>query len=273
MKKQDQLSFPHPVVGNSDDAVGNFIPTLTRQNDRTHLHLEITDLDTGNTSLNEAIREKKAAYVVRVECVATVYRESFLTQQNSLRIEIELNRLYRKVDVDVGVVALHDFGEYRPSLPHSDYGDAVFGVEAGDVLAVGDGWTFSLLPAWDPLRAPVASLMRIQRGSEEAGPLVVALDEERIIIRVPSKDYDRYLTRKSDAAPVLHAVIVLPVLAQAIERMHEPEFAGNLWAGRIAQLLERRSIDYSDPLRAAQELLEYPVTRALTRLDKLREDP
>lgn len=271
MRRVQSLSFPHPVLGNRDDVAGSFEPSLTRHGDRKDITLEIRSLETGNASLDSYILRNQARYAIQVECASSGYRESFLSTGPSFDVKIPLERLYRTVEVDVGIVAIDDIIDYRPSGLHPDYEDAQFEIEAGDVLAVGDGWRFSITTEWDPMRAPISSLMRIVRGADENGPMVVDFETERILVKVPEQDFKRYLRRKGDSAALLHAAIVLPVLSAAIERRSREASNGTLWATRLGELLETRQIDDDDALRAAQELLRMPVSRGLECLERMRE--
>lgn len=269
MRQASGLSFPHPVIGNGDDARGSFDPSLTRSNDRRVLNLEVQALETGNEALGRLVEETRAKYVVRVECGATGYREVFSTTGSALSCEVPLEQLHREVEVEAAVIAVETIADYRPSGVHPDYGDAVFEVEPGDVLAVAPGWRLNIAPEWDPLKAPVPSLMRIVKGDETDGPMDVILDNDKILVRVCQTDYERYLIRKGDSSAILHASIVLPVLVHAISKMEDPEFSSRLWAIRLQELFDRSELEADEPVLAAQQLLDSPLSRGLARLEEL----
>ena len=69
---------------------------------------------------------------------------------------------------------------------------------------------------------------------------------------------------------ILHSAIAVPVLAKAISKIEEHETC--LWSGRLGRAMASRGLSREDPLTAAQDLLDDPLTRAFeelnTRLDK-----
>lgn len=270
MKASRNVSFPHPVVGNADDAGGSFDPKVIRSNDRRTLTLDVNDLVTNNEALDRYVADGRAEFITRVVCGNTGFRKTYTTRKRAQRINIPIHELYREVQLELGVIARGDIPDYRPSDPHPDYGESTFPVEAGDILAIALPRQFVLDVQWDPLRAPMQSIMRIVRSDSETGPMVAALEGDKIIVRVSSQDYDRYLTRKNDSAHVLHVSIVLPVLVQAIQRRNDPDYQGLAWRLRLEVLLDRLE-DVEDPLVAAQRLLQLPLDRALKQLESLTE--
>lgn len=272
MKASRNVSFPHPVVGNADDAAGRFDPKVVRSNDRRTLTLDVDELVTHNEALDQYIADGLAEFITRVECGRTGFRKSYLTRKRAHRIKVPIHELYREIEIELGVIAKGDIPDYRPTDPHPDYGVSTFPVEAGDILAIAPPRRFVLDVEWDPLRAPMQSIMRIVRDERETGPMIANLEGEKIIVRVSSQDYDRYSVRKGNSPDVLHAAIVLPVLVQAIIKKDEQEHQECLWSHRLGELLERIGDD-EDPLVAAQLLLQLPLERALKQLDSLSEVP
>jgi hypothetical protein len=272
MKASRNVSFPHPVVGNADDAAGNLAPEVVRSNDRRTLTLNIRELVTHNAALDRCIAEGLAEFVTRVECGSTGFRKSYLTRKRAQQIKVPIHELYREVQIELGVIAKHDIPDYRPTDPHPDYGDSTFPVEAGDILAIAPPRHFVLDVQWDPLRAPMQSIMRIVRDDRDSGPMIAFLENDKIIVRVSSLDYDRYSMCKGNNPDVLHASLVLPVLIQAIQKKDDQDYQGFLWSQRLRDLLGRIEDD-EDPLVAAQQLLRLPLERALKQLESASEVP
>lgn len=276
MRTSVNISFPHPVVGNGDDAAGNFSPKLVRRNDRETLTLQVSELDTENEVLRSLIAEQRAEYVVRVECGASGYRRCFSTKGRSLEIKIQLSELYQEIEVEAGVVATQAIRDYRPASLHLDYGDATFNIEEGDILAVAPGWRLSITTEWDPLRAPVASIMQIVKDVEPEGPADVVLTTNKIQLRVSQNDYEQYLLRKSIAGDLLHATLVFPALVYALSKLEDSERSGDTddisqkkWAIRVRELLKAKDLEDKDPFTAAQYLIDLPISRSFGRLAEL----
>lgn len=154
---------------------------------------------------------------------------------------------------------------------HSDYGAQTFDVQPGELLAITDSFRVELEAEWDPLKAPIQSLMQIEKGQDEPGPLEVNFEMDKIIIRLCADDYDHYNLRKVEAVDLLHAAIVFPVLVAALSKIGAPEYSGQLWNDRLRALLAAKDLPSDEPIRAAQELLKLPVNRGLSCLDQLCE--
>jgi len=270
MKASRNVSFPHPVVGNADDAAGSFDPQVLRSNDRRTLILDVTDLVTNNAALDRYIAEGRAEFITRVECANTGFRKTYATKKRAQQIKIPIHELYRDVQIELGAIAKDDIPDYRPTDPHPDYGGSTFPVEAGDILAIAPPRQILVDRQWDPLRAPMQSIMRIVRDERETGPMIASLEGDKIMVYVSSTDYDRYSKRKGDSAHVLHVSIVLPVLVQAIQKRNDADYQGHAWSLRLQELLDRIE-DVEDPFIAAQQLLRLPLERALKQLESLTE--
>ena len=59
---------------------------------------------------------------------------------------------------------------------HPDYGDAVFRIRRGDILAIGEGLVFPIESSFDAMR-PIGSIMAVAENSE-SGDLPMKVDLE-----------------------------------------------------------------------------------------------
>lgn len=276
-RRSQPTSFPHPVVGIGDDVRGELrcnAPDFDFGVDTTTLY--INGLEVTNSTIAGLVRNKDAAFTLRVSCGATYYRESFQTHDAQTQIALPAAKLVGDVELQVRVCALKKLEHYRPEHLHPDYGERTFTVQVGDVLAVGDDFAVRAEKQFDPLAADIPSIMRIARGQWEKGPFKVNFDaDHQILIYLSTEDHDLYGLASNVAPDVIHAALVLPVLCEAITRVRREDdmVAGLNWYRRLAAMLEARGIDVDEsPMLAAQKLLDMPLSRALKNILKGSED-
>lgn len=192
-------------------------------------------------------------------------RESFATNSQTLNLRLKGEDYEGFVDVEISVVAQEEVIDYRPEGIHEDYEDEKFLLKPGDVIGVGPTFRFLVDKIYDPLKAPVSSLVRITEGEHTDGPFTVTYDDDLIIVSLSKSDWQEYAGVRDRVPTVVHSAIVLPALAEAILRVDQ--HTDTLWGGRLKDLLEARNIDQSAPLAAAQEVLASPLTRTFNEVN------
>jgi len=228
--------YPSPVLGNGDDIQGIFdakmVPGLSR---------ETVSIDSeyilNNSTIEELILDKKAAFTMQVECSNTFFREAYTSFEFEHRVEINSMELRGKVAVTFLVNALEDMPNYHPDGLHGDYGDASFAVFKGDVLAFHGTGTFIADKEFDPLSAPIGSFFRVVKSGEKEAPVSVEYDNEMVTIYLADKDHEDYtaLVESKAAEDIIHGSLVFPVLVEAItmSTMEKMQNEGFLWLERL----------------------------------------
>ena len=145
------------------------------------------------------------------------------------------------------------------------------------MLALGPEYSVRAEKQFDPLAADIPSIMRIRRGTHGSGPFEVDFETSQIMITLSVEDHDAYGIASNSAPEVIHAALVLPVLAEAIARVRIRSSEETLdqlkWFQRLDAMLEARRIEEDEsPIQAAQKLLELPFSRALKSILKRNED-
>ena len=270
--KAKNISYPYPVVGNEDDVPNGvfkaayFKHVLRRDKIDCKVGFELK-----NKAAQNLIAQKKAAFTAEIECNSTFYRTLVKTFEREAEFSIDAARVREMVGVGFYVRALQPISNYLPDGSHPDYKGLSFDISAGDVLAVGGSASFDAEKEFDPLRPSVSAFITINAGKNKRGPMAVDYsDHDKIVIKLPQEDWENYklVKGRKPHVPVLHAGIVLPVLAEAIGlvRKNDDETRGSYWFQRLQVILEQNKLLDSDPLSAAQEILKYPVERALLSL-------
>jgi hypothetical protein len=260
-----EVSFPHPVLGNGDDvAIGSLDCDLTWQASAEVVELIFAGLTTGNPTLDDAVREGRATWLLRVQCARTYFRRIWAEPGPIASIRIPGPDLEGRVEVEARVCSTRPL-DWQPAGAHEDYGNLSFHLGDAEVLALGPSWRFHVDKEFDPLKAPVSSWMRIVQGDHDDGPFQVEFGDEIVTIRLSRKDWDQYPGVRDRASSVLHTGIVLPVLMQALLELKTDD--GVRWKSRLQAVLDDRGLSSEQPLQTAQELLAAPLARCLRDLN------
>lgn len=259
------VSFPHPVLGNGDDiSVGTIDCELHYQCSAEAVELRLTGLTTGNPTIDSALREERAAWLIRVQCARTYYRKIWKEQGPDALIRIDGTDLEGSVEIDVRVCSTQSM-QWLPDGTHTDYENLSFQLADAEVLALGDSWRIHVDKDFDPLKAPLASWMRIVEGQHDDGPFEAEFEDDLVTIRLSRRDWKEYGPVRDRAPAVLHSSIVLPVLMQALLALKENN--GERWKGRLRAVLDERNLSPEPPLQTAQTLLAEPLGRSLRELN------
>lgn len=266
-------SYPYPVLGNDDDVAGVFHvkPHFTLDVETIRIEAEI---ELQNETIEQLISDRKATFVMQVDASSTTYRRTFNSFDNAFDISINAGDLRDKVEVSFYVCATDQIPEYDPVGTHPELAGDSTRIDAGDVIAYGGLGTFIADKSFDPLKAPVTSLMQIKPAGYAEGPMAIEYGN-KITIKLSKKDYEKYLEVRSLAPSVLHSSIVLPALTETLHEMKENEsnYRNDPWFVRLQEICRNRSITLQDPLQDAQKLLGLPVGRSLGQLDTIFGGP
>lgn len=260
------ISYPHPVLGNGDDiSIGEISPNVAYEIKDEAIHLSIDELISGHSEIDRMVENGEALWHLRIQCSRTYMRENFAVNDESFEIRLKGDDYEGMVDVEISLIARTDITDYRPEGIHDDYEDERFRLRAGEVIALGPTYRFLVDKVYDPLKAPVSSLVRITEGEHKDGPFTLTLDDDLIIVRLSKSDWREYAGIRDRVPTIVHSAIVLPALAEAIRKINE--HTDTLWGGRLKDLLDANSIDEATPLAAAQEILASPVTRTFNEVN------
>lgn len=260
----DRKSFPYPVLGNGDDVSADFRPQLsysiTPDSVKVQCSFDLTD-----NYFQHLIAQEKAHYSIEFECGSTYFRHLITAKESSTTIDFPAESLRERVDVNFYICAVKTIEDYRPPTTHVDFGDDSFYIDAGDIIALGGSTSFIVAKEFDPLNAPISSIIKLEE-SNTATEMRVAYDSSKIIISLPKADYEHYKLAKNSSAEMLHSSLVLPVLVDAIYEIGDKgsrNYNDFQWADRLKQICIDRQINMEEPLNAAQKILSNPISRTL----------
>lgn len=273
--KAKNISYPYPVLGNQDDVRGEFDVSFKHALRKEEITLKAA-FKLKNKTLENLVRDNKAAYTIELECPGTFYRKSFSTHDSEAQFSIPASAVREQVAVGFYIRAISSISKYQIDNCHADYKGFRFEVGAGDVLALGGFTSFIAEKDFDPMRPAVSSLIAIKPGTHSAGPMVIDYSKDKIFIKLSKADHENYVAMKgrTTLAGVLHASIVLPVLADAVRLVgnSDEESQGTHWFKRLDIILRQLQLSSDEPLESAQKILKSPVERCLSGLVSNEEE-
>jgi hypothetical protein len=244
------------------------------------LGIEATDED---GTLAQYVQAGNACYVAHVECKRTYFRDAFLSSKPRFEMQIAGDALFGGVEVSLLLVTVKDLKEYRHPNQHADYRNGAFSVSIGEPLAVAVSKSFDAFLEADPI-LKLSSIIDIRRAEGLRRMQVISNEGHRIIIKLPSAEFDRYVQLRADIAirGLIATTVLLPALIDAFyflrtEVSELDDFkADHRWSRLVLSRLERMDVELVDPdaetgvcLQAAQLLLREPLRRSLEDLSEL----
>jgi len=217
--QNDNLSFPHPVLGIKDDVLGEYEVDCGIKLGKEEISIVIKHI-LRNGTLEKMIDDKLAVFCVEAVCPRTMYRESFLSSNMTHTIKIKSSDVRDKVELNFYINALKDIPKYELKEANPDYAGFYFEIEKGDILAYGGNTFFIAEKTWEALQT-VSSFMELRRYDKKTGPVVLNLLSEKIIIQISEDDYLKYkkIQCVESLSPIFHSSIVLTTLLYALSEM------------------------------------------------------
>lgn len=277
-------SYPHPLIDGSDDVSTDFVAReLKLVMGATSISFEF-ELDLDDDDLIGYLHAGAAEIVVRWRCAQTFRLGQLEPQQLSafgqtqrLRGSLFQDDVAGKVQLEFQVVARRAIPQYRLSLQNPDYGDAVFDIAPGDVLAVGGSAEFNADKIYDAMDPPVDACFQFIEDHTVASGIVVDFgDEYAVKVRLSTKAFAAFAIQKG--RPALQTSSVLfPALMQTLVHLGEDREDGGDspntgWGRTITTLIERYDVREKTVVEQAQAILEDPVLRVLQELEATEEE-
>lgn len=272
--KINNVSFPHPVLGISDDISGaiNVNSTIHYNRDKTLISVSWT-LDC--LSLNKLITNKQASFCVEIDCADTIFREIHTSFESTQEILINTSDIRNMVHLNFYIVASKDIPDYSIKEFNSDYLGYTFSIQKGDALAIGGKSSFPAEKSWEALKS-VSSFMDIGSYPEETGPVLYNFDKQKIKILLSEEDFGNYgrVWKTDNLSAIFHSSLVLPALIRAlIILLSNPETdQDKKWFqvlkirvnnNEFKEKLKTKTIDLENIMEIAQAILDNPVHRTL----------
>lgn len=279
-------SFPHPVLGNHDDVLSSFrVFNAVVSCDVDFVDLKF-EFQTDDPDLLQRLDDGRASIAIRTSCSATFFVRTESVQpvarrSNGAKFHVVLDQSDLKGQVNVHFLALCEATDsaFHWQKQHEDYGDAIFAVTKGDILADGGYLTFDASKVFDPMDPPIGSCFRIVPDNRLKKKMQLGFDDEEQIVVAVSEGIAEYLRLHPDLPEIAINCIVFPALIRTVEKINEAENSeefreeqGFAWYKTIHKMLNDRELLGEDPFLAAQEILQYPIYGLMEKIGEMDDE-
>lgn len=216
--KLNDISFPYPVLRAGCDDV---LPQLQEDcisikvNKSPSEYEFVITLKYNNKDIDKLIQEGKAIYSCEIDCIQTVWRESFRSTKPCFRINIPRRNVAGNITFSAYVSVKDYIKGYHNRGFNSDYGDATFDMEPGDILAGFPIVQHHIDIKYDKLQAAGSFMIIHEDPTKEH--VNYDFEHDKIEINLPSDMFKQYQNGiKSNFAELMHASLAFNALTCAL---------------------------------------------------------
>ena len=294
--KVKQKYYPHPVLQKgSDDFVDcEFNVSIEPKAEQNNYYFTVT-AETTSKDMEELIKQERAYYSIHIECKNTRFRKIIKFTENNFSFRIPASNLDGKVELCSFIIAACDIDNYTDENFHPDYDGISFKVYKGDILAIGDEFSFSADKEIDPL-IKVPSIFNIIRDDRRnAPPIDIDAGTDKVNIVLSKDNFEKYGILKSlqkdynNLTALISSLLIIPAIVMLLEnikvRLESTDDVETLieeleethrWFRVLKSKLEDLGINIKEPnaltestLTIAQKLVGDPLTQGLKFFDEI----
>lgn len=280
--------YTYPVLSIEKDDYDTSVfevQALQSMNGINNLLLQF-DITMDNEELGQLIRDGKAEYVIHLECSNTAYRTSIHSAITYIEYEIPISRVSGKLEMVAFIVSKTKIPCFHSNDWNKDYEGLQFDFAKASVLGYQNLPTLDITKDYEELANASSIFLVYKRLTEEAKPMDVDLDSNRIKIGLCSEEYSVYsrFCGKTEFQPILNAMIILPALVYVFEELKQEGGIeinqGKEWFVSLDRAYRKRGIEFVNEIQdedkpsieLAQEAMELPLNAAFSKLAGLYEN-
>jgi len=260
------ISWPHPVLGNSDDIEGDFRVMISSRIEGDKLHLKSESIEVSNDYFNKLLLEDKACIYFKLTCNSTLYMRQFIGKLDDV---IDCSLISKKVDLEIVIIATKDIGDYGDSSFHEDtkLGEnrGFFTVESGSVIGDAGCVTINLD---DEYRRGISGIIEFEELPSEY-PISIDVEDSKILVKYPNDASTQnivttFTSGKRQFVNVFLNLFIVPAFTEAFSYLIESQKDGRYdevvdrwdWARFIHDNISDVVSTSDNPLERAQLFLQ-----------------
>ena len=271
--------YPWPVLGDGDAVSGTFAPIVEIAFGKDIINIR-GNFNLDNKTIQDLISGGRAHYVLQITCKATHLRQCHPFTNNQFEISVPAVEVRGIVQLDYLVLATTDIANYVNDASHPDYEGNVASVSlaSGDILAEAESEKFDARKKYAGAKA-VSDLLEVIRDSRFSGPMIVDPNQDKIVVRLPSLDFDKLAvfadSKTEKINSILQSSVALPAIMAALySAFEEPESFGNfMWFNTLKERAAKTKLDWEKEniYQIVQGILNGPVGRMLAGLKEITD--
>ena len=276
MKINRLTRFPYPVLEeytddykSGDFSVGVEISESIKTGALViHYNVQLTE-----ETLSGYLENNSAKACLFITCLETYYNTLHEIAAPVGKLEVKQGSLFGNVRLLPLIVLTDKASRLESKNFHEDYGDQVFPLEEGEILAIGEEYVINV--GREKL-APIESIFNLAvNDSVPKGQFQVDLDEEKITILAEKNTYQSIYSIRNTSfgkSMVLNSVY-LPAIMEILSVLQQDpgSYQEKRWFGVFEAKCIHENINLENPdlLKDSQRLLKTPFSRVVSLMQEM----
>ena len=249
-----------------------------------HFSVQLT-----SESLIHMIGQGEAEYLIHIECSSTAFRKAYHFASPQFEVRIPLEKINHMVEIVAFVVTKKHISGFHSEEWVDDFSGLQFDLEKGSILAYQNLPNLSIAKSMHQSAAQPSLFYVRKRQDDGRQGMRMNLDSDKILLSLLETEYRLYQQFNNDPEmqPILNAMFILPALVYLFEELDQDEdetekhdYTRYAWYKALEQSYRSRGKDFEETLQdrertsfeKAQEVMEFPIAKALASLQTIRND-
>lgn len=270
-------TFPYPVLtpgkGYINYGICQATASLVPNDDDAELSIECS-FEIDDDYIKDFITQGRAVYAIEASCATTYYRNVATSKEPTIIFPVAKADVNGDVEVNMTICAIDSIEDYRNPNAHSAYGNELFCIEPGMILA--NFGTRILHSDFDYERlTSSSSILRVEDVDDHLGEdkhyqyTFVDLQCDLITICLPHEEFVQYseISRNPLFLEILHASFVQKALLLALTQMNKYKDENYTWVRVIKYYLDnvKEFSDYKEMLEDEESGLTLQACQELAQ--------
>lgn len=267
----ESCSFPHPILGLSDDINGDFSLNIDveRSNSNKNIVFTITSLIINNNYFKNLVDTGKASILLKIYCSSTFKTWNFINPGSFF--EIPEDDLFNKIEIETFIICENDIENYKDDTFNDIFENQIFRINKGEIIGLLGKITIPISKEYEMLG--LGNIFNFEADYNSENPISFNINSDKIIIKYPvSITGEHAPSALFNKAPyTAYNIFIIPALIEVFRVMSISSELSNVegyeWYYVLNQLLplDDRS---DDPFANAQLILnkEIPMLKAFEEL-------
>lgn len=245
MKITDR-DYPHPVLAffNDDYNKCKFYQNIMFEKNGEIIKLKVRS-DLRSKTLKKLINEKKASYMLHLECIKSRFRKIYIFQENIKEVEFNSNLVDECFEVILFVIANERIENFYSDEFNKYFENIHFEIDKGDILAVTDRRKISVNKNQRGVKR-AGSIFNFKISEKKDEMLSWEVNDKFIDIKLYKDYFNEYKINMGNGSEyVLGSMFIAPVLTEILIDMKSDEdiYEGDYWAESLKSLLLKLNLD------------------------------
>ena len=284
MRTKNRLS-PYPILDNyGDDYINSsFSADYDVKTQFAEVYGKIS-FQLQNKEIEQLIINKKAVYLIHIECPSTCYRNIVSSFESEIEFKIDSRYLAKVIEIRTFIVLTENVDGFMSENFHPDYSGQRFDLLAHQIIGVGTAYDFDVSNDDRDLESLPSVIQIVELKDTRKGSVSVNTDnDDHVIVGLAPEVFTKYAhLGKNVFKATSFSLVLLPALLIVLQRMitNKDDADMNLrhWFQVIEKMLLKNgfslddiSADNDSLLSVCQSMFADPISRSFTELSLYSE--